>query len=576
MVRSQWLNLNGPWNYQEDPGDSGEERGLVEKQYAESIVVPFCRESKLSGLEREDRCLAVWYRKVVAIPPEWEGQRVLLHFGAADYETTLWVDGRKVAYHRGGHTSFFFDITDWLQGQEATLCVRCRDDWRTRQPRGKQSVQVNNTGCFYQRTTGIWQTVWMEPVPQTWLRRPRMTPLVEQRAFHIEQSVTGGKRGQSIRARLHMEGCEIASTTSRVGVDFVGHLFLSIPEKFCRLWEPGAPHLYDITIELLNADATVCDTVHTYAGLRSLVLEGNRFLINDKSVYQKLVLDQGYYPDGLLTAPSDEELQRDIRISMAAGFNGARLHQKIFEERFLTHADRMGYLVWGEFPDWCQWPYPEQKPGNIWDTNFVVEWLEALERDYNHPSIIGWCPMNEATRREGAEVEREANMRAMFHAAKLADRTRPVVAVSGWGHILPETDIYDHHTYNQDAAELKKIIDYTTEPAGTRLWERMNHWPHNIGYAGQPFFVSEFGGMQWPAKEGSWGYGEAPKTLEEYYARFEAMCAVQLDHPACFGYCFTQLTDVSQECNGLYYADRTEKFSLDPIRAAQRAKDTTQ
>lgn len=569
FVRERWLNLNGPWEFADDPGDSGLERGLAAATpYPDTILVPFCRESKLSGLERTDRCAAVWYRRTVTLPAEWAGCRVLLHFGAADYETTVWANGQEAGHHRGGHSSFRIDLSPWaVPGREVVLCVRCRDDWRSLQPRGKQSVRPLNSGCHYTRTTGIWQTVWLEPVPASRLERPRITPCVGQGQFQITQRVTEWQPGQRLRAALSYQGLPLTRAESAVGQDFHTSLTLPIPPEHLHLWNVGQPRLYDITLELADAAGRIVDRATTYAGLRAVSLQGNRFLLNGRPVFQRLVLDQGYYPDGILTAPCDAALARDIELALAAGFNGARLHKKVFEERFLHHADRLGYLAWGEFPDWCQSPHEHGHACEGWDTNFVTEWMEVLERDCNHPSIIGWCPMNEQMQREGGEAALETTMRALFMAAHLADPTRPVLDVSGWSHRLPETDIYDMHDYAQDPETLRANTLCHSRPGHGANWP--DGRPHNIPYLGQPFFISEFGGIQWPVQEGTWGYGTAPKNLEEFYQRFAGLCRVLLEHEGSFGYCYTQLTDVFQECNGIYHFDRSEKFSLEPLRAAQ-------
>ncbi|MCK4284479.1 MAG: beta-galactosidase, partial [Candidatus Brocadiae bacterium] len=289
---------------------------------------------------------------------------------------------------------------------------------------------------------------------------------------------------------------------------------------------------------------------------------GKAVKINGRTVFQRLVLDQGYYGDGVMTAPSDEALKRDIELSMGAGFNGARLHQKVFEERFLYHADRLGYLVWGEFGDWG---LNRLDPGPA----CITQWLEVLARDYSHPCIVGWCPLNETAEQMTDRYSPLTDLiRGLFLATKAMDTTRPVLDSSGYSHRVPEVDVYDCHDYEQDAAKLR---DEQAGLADGRPF--MNGRDRNIPYRGQPFFVSEFGGIWWNPKaakdEASWGYGQRPKSVEEFYQRFEALCDVLLDDPNMFGYCYTQLTDVYQEQNGIYYFDRSEKFDMSRIRAIQ-------
>ena len=354
FVRADWLCLNGPWQFEADPGDSGIERGLRNNELGQTIQVPFCPESPLSGLNQLDFMDAVWYRCTVTIPAAWGERQTLLHFQAVDYDATVWVNGVEVGRHRGGFTGFTCNLAGVAKaGESITIVVRARDDHRPSQPHGKQTVrQYEPYSCFYPRTTGIWQTVWLEPVPESHLQRPRITPDVANSSLRIDQPVFNVQRGQSVRVRVRVGDETIASAESAATEDFTPHLDLSIPAHRRRFWSPQDPFLYDLEIELCDASGAVIDRAQSYAGLRSVTLNGKAVKINGSVVFQRLVLDQGYYPDGIMTAPSDEALIKDIELSMAAGFNGARLHQKVFEERFLYHADRLGYLVWGEFGDW--------------------------------------------------------------------------------------------------------------------------------------------------------------------------------------------------------------------------------
>ena len=318
------------------------------------------------------------------------------------------------------------------------------------------------------------------------------------------------------------------------------------------------------------------DFANSYAGLRSITIDGKAIKINGTVIFQRLVLDQGYYPDGILTAPTDEALCHDIQLSMDAGFNGARLHQKVFEERFLFHADQMGYIVWGEFPDWgCSGRGPvedHQQP----TSSYITQWLEAITRDYSHPSIVGWCPLNETWQPLTDRITTLDDVtRGMFLAVKALDRTRPVLDTSGYSHRVPEVDIYDCHDYEQDPAKFARTHSGLAE--GKPFLNTSDGKPISVPYKGQPYFVSEFGGIWWRAAGGesakdSWGYGNRPKTIEEYYQRFNDLCGILLDNPLMFGYCYTQLTDVYQEQNGIYTFDRQSKFDLTRIRASQQRR----
>lgn len=349
FVRDDWLNLNGAWQFETDRGDSGLERGLPDRALTGTILVPFPPESELSGIGDTDFLEAVWYRRVVTLPAAWAGRRVLLHFGAVDYDTTVWADGVEVARHRGGFTPFTADLGDIAERfyDEVTLTVRARDPRSGPQARGKQAVQYANHDCNYTRVTGIWQTVWLEPVPELHLRRPRITPDLAGSAFHLELPLSGNRPGHRVRAVLTDADGEVWSAEVRADLDLAPRLYLPVPEDRRREWCPGDPHLYGLRIELLDAAGEVTDSADSYAGLRAVGIRGKAVTLNGRPLFQRLVLDQGWYPDGLMTAPTDEALVHDIEIALAAGFNGARLHQKVFEERFLYHADRLGYLVWG-------------------------------------------------------------------------------------------------------------------------------------------------------------------------------------------------------------------------------------
>jgi beta-glucuronidase len=580
-VRRDWLNLNGEWQFEIDRGDSGLERGLRTRDLTDRIIVPFAPESAASGIEDTDFLHAVWYRRTVDIPIDWADRDVLLHFGAVDHDTTVWVNDIEVARHRGGFSSFSVPLAGVAAGGEtATIVVRARDTPNEAQARGKQSTWYANTGCNYTRTTGIWQTVWLEPVATAHITSLDVVPQRADSTFLVTAELSYDVDGLRLEAELSDASGIVASASVATG-DLAPRLTLAIPRDRVRLWSPQDPHLYGLRVRLTRGDDAV-DELESYAGLRSVAISGNRLLLNGEPVFQRLVLDQGYWPDTLMTSPDDDALVRDIQLSMAAGFNGARLHQKVFEERFFYHADRLGYLVWAEFGDWGisgRGPLGQnQQP----TASFITQWLEVLKRDRNHPSIIGWCPLNETHQRLHDRITQLDDVTlGMFLATKAADLTRPVLDASGYSHRVRDTDVYDSHSYEQnpDAFRIEQAGLASGEPHLNLEYDEQISYP----YAGQPYFVSEYGGIWWnsarlaeeqessddPNCDTSWGYGQRVDSIEAWYERYEGLTRVLLENPDMFGYCYTQLTDTFQEENGLYDFTREPKFDIDRIRRVQ-------
>ena len=543
FVREGWLNLNGQWGFEIDHGASGRARGLVNKEQLErKITVPFCPESQLSGVGYTDFMAAVWYRRSFTLPREAEGKRVFINFGAVDYLCEVWINGQSVGTHRGGYVGFQFEITKAVHPGENTVVVCADDDTRSgRQPHGKQCNEYHSRGCDYTRTTGIWQTVWLEWTEQSRIENVRLTPDAANASLLVEAEIDGPTDGLTLEAVASFAGAVQAEASA----DVDGHaarILLLLEET--HLWNVGEPNHYDLKLTLTREGETV-DALQSYFGLRTISFDGMKCLINGKSVFQRLILDQGFYPDGVYTAPTDAELKADIERSMAMGFNGARLHQKVFEQRFLYWADHLGYIVWGEMPSWGV------DPKDPWVLPiFLEEWLEALRRDYSVPSIVGWCPWNE-TWGESGNGQREATQRLCYLATKAVDRTRPCIDTSGGLHVV--TDIYDTHDYEQSVEVYKERY----APDAPVIYDRFEGRQR---YTGGPVFVSEYGGIGWNPDGSGWGYGNGPKTEEEFIERYRGLTDALLDNPNHMGFCYTQLTDVEQERNGLYYYDRRPKF----------------
>ncbi len=582
FVRRDWLCLNGEWDFEIDHSDTGFERGLLNSCLSSKIQVPFCPESILSGINNTDFMLAVWYKKNVSIPEEWKGKKVVLHFGAVDYDSTIWIDEVEGKRHRGGFTPFSFILDGKTGGDTFTITVRARDDWRTQKPKGKQSERYAPYACFYTRTTGIWQTVWMEPVNEIHMKRPRISPDLANSQFHLEVPVTQNRLGYQVKATLSDTNGVVSTDTTATDGNFTPNLFLKIPDDRLQLWKPGEGYLYSINLQLLNDTGELLDEADSYAGMRSVTIDGKKVKINGETVFQRTVLDQGYYVESVMTAPSDQALIDDIKMSMEAGFNGARLHQKVFEERFLYHADRLGYFVWGEFGDWGAYSDNSSEPQQP-SATYITQWLEALERDYSHPCIIGWCPLNETWQNITDRITQLDDVTmGMFLATKAMDTTRPVLDASGYSHRVSFTDIYDSHDYisGSDYTEGIKIFreHHSHLAEGKPYMNTHNDKPISLKYEGQPYWVSEFGGFRWvpnsqpDSVEGSWGYGSDPTTLEDFYSRFKDKVDILLDNPDMFGYCYTQLTDIYPELNGIYTFDRKKKFDSEILRKIQTRK----
>ena len=545
FVREGWYNLNGEWQFEIDNGRSGEARGLQQVGVAlnDTITVPFCPESKLSGLGHTDFMYGVWYKRTVTL--DTLAPKTRLHFGAVDYRCKAFVNGTFVGEHKGGYVSFSFDITDALRVGDNEIAVYAEDDVRDPMiPSGKQCEQYASRGCHYTRTTGIWQTVWLEYMPAAHIESVKYYPNVADGSVTVEAARCG--RGDF--------ACEIAYAGKPMGryaaADATGRLTFTVPLAESHLWEVGHGRLYDVAFSVGD------DRVDSYFGLREVRLDGHKCLINGRSVFQRLVLDQGFYPDGIYTAPTDEALENDIHLSLAVGFNGARLHEKIFEERFLYHADRLGYIVWGEYPDWGL-DYTD--PRNIYA--ILPEWIEEVGRDFNHPSIVGWCPRNE-TWWKMDHTQHSPSVELVYDVTKAIDPTRPCIDVSGGYHV--KTDVFCVHDYDQNPVTFKEHYDRLMTDGKLHDW--MPQQMTRQTYCGEAAFVSEYGGIRWADgnkdtdRKTSWGYGNDVADEDEFFYRFKGLTDALLDNREMFALCYTQLTDVEQEQNGLYTYARHPKF----------------
>lgn len=555
--RTDWVNLNGQWTFEMDFGSSGEQRGWTNtKGLSKKITVPFCPESELSGIGYTDFIPCVWYQRNINIPAEWNGKKILLHFGAADYETKVYVDGKMVGEHKGAGSSFNFDITSYVKaGQQANLVVRVYDNLRGgMQPGGKQCTALFSAGCSYTRVTGIWQTVWMEAVNEQALKNVFAIPDIDQQQLVVRPEFYNEGNNNTLTVEVKDGKKTVAKRTSQAS----NQSTIVLPIKNAHLWSPEDPYLYDVKYTVKNAQGEVIDEVSSYMGMRKVHISGGYFYLNNKPYFQRLVLDQGYYPDGIWTAPSDEALRQDIEMSKAVGFNGARLHQKVFEERYYYWADKLGYLTWGEEASWVL-----NINNELAVRNFLTEWAEIVVRDRNHPSLVTWTPLNETWNATPGVYVRFVN--DLYDLTKAIDPTRPINDASGDSHV--KTDIWSVHDYTR---EPDKLIANHTIKAGVEPYRNMKDKDFLSKYEGQPYMVDEFGGLPWIPKEeraNSWGYGANIDTVEEFYSILEKEIDALKACKHVVGFCYTQITDVEQEKNGIYYYNRKPKFDTARVKA---------
>lgn len=555
--REDWVNLNGKWEFEFDKGISGRDRKLYEKTSLNSeIIVPFCPESVLSGIGDTDFLNCVWYLKKQKIKNT--SKRVILHFGAVDYESYIYVNHKEVFHNIGGYIGFDIDITGFVnKGKENIITVCAIDTHPAGKASGKQSKNYYSMGCDYTRTTGIWQTVWLEYVEQTYIKSVKYYPSIEQKSVQIEVETIG--KG-TFGAKATYKGKEMGEISVKLGS---GINRVTLPLKELHLWEAGHGRLYDLELTFGK------DVVKSYFGMRTTAFDNKHYLLNGKPLYLRTVLDQGFYKKGIYTAETDEELARDIYLSLDAGFNGARLHQKVFEKRFLYHCDKLGYLVFGEIGNWgidCS------NMNHL--APFLMEWQRELARDFNHPSIIGWCPLNETWDYEYRH-QNDDFIRTLYYATKSIDSTRPCIATSGNYQVV--SDIYDLHDYIQEKDDFEQIYLAPTQDEFCEKYDKKHEWvskyQKSSDYKDQALYLSEYGGIRWDIDGvGGWGYGDGPKTEEEFIERYEYLTKALINSPYVCGFCYTQLYDVEQEVNGLYTYERKPKFDMEKIKRITQAK----
>lgn len=573
--RKEWKNLNGSWCFEFDDLDLGlTEKWYKNKEFSRKINVPFVYQCELSGINDKKFHDVVWYKKSVKIPKEWRTQEIIINFEAVDYETKVYVNGEFMGEHRGGHIGFSFNITNFLnwENEEIVICVKDPSEKQTI-PRGKQFWKEKSEGIWYTRTTGIWQTVWLEPVNENRIESIQITPDLDHGKAEFLIEINKKEKNQKLELEIFFKDeiiskdiYDLDSEVLKRSIDvFKGDIFKGPYHHSGYCWTPETPNLYTYRAKLLKNNLEV-DNIEGYFGMRKIHSANGKIYLNNRPYYQKLVLDQGYWPSSLMTAPKDEDLKKDILLAKEMGFNGCRKHQKVESQRFLYWADKLGFLVWGEMPSCIEYSYDAVK-------NITNEWLEVLKRDYNHPSIVAWVPLNESwgVPRIARDKKEQAHSLALYYTLHSLDNTRLVVANDGWE--LTKTDICAVHNYMHGNKEEQKKYEkfirdiktkngiLTSESAGKRIYAE------GFKHEGEPIMLTEFGGIAYDktCKNYGWGYTVAGNEKEflEDYARVVA--ALGESH-VLVGFCYTQLCDVEQEINGLLTYSREPKCDLKLIK----------
>ena len=571
FVRNQWENLNGTWDFAFDDQNVGE----AEKWYqnfpeSRPIQVPFTYETVLSGIHDETRHDNIWYHRTIAVDgSRLASNRYILHFEGSDFVTKLWVNGQYAGSHRGGYARFSFDITDLVRDGENQLAVKVEDSFDLQYPRGKQRWKDQNFGVMYVQTTGIWKTVWSEYVSNAHLAGVKMTPDLQHASLALEVDINAADAQMNGELWLEVSISYQDHPVNRICTALIDplqeHLRMCLnlysevsntDEATVKTWSPDHPNLYDIAFRLFSKDQ-ILDEVGSYFAMREIRIEGNQVLLNGSPLYQRLLLDQGYWKDSLLTPPSEDALVEDTDKILAMGFNGVRKHQKIEDERFLYWCDKKGLLVWSEMA--ANFLFSDSAI-----VEFTEEWLQIVKQNYNHPCIIVWTPFNESWGITNIKHRRDQQdlTRAIYYLTKSIDPYRPVITNDGWEHTI--SDIITIHDYGQNADALRnQFMEHKDEILSDQAFTRSLRaaFADGFSYQGQPVIISEYGGIAIKSGIPGWGYGNMV-TKDEFLPRFQSITAAIKQIPYVCGYCYTQVTDVQQEINGMM--DMERNFKVDP------------
>jgi beta-galactosidase/beta-glucuronidase len=573
LQREGWISLNGIWDFAFDEHAVWTDPRSV--PWSTTIKVPFSPETAESGLKATGYFRSVWYRRSFDRPKLAPGQRLLLHFGAVDYNADVWLNGAKICSHQGGYTPFFADITEALtESGPQEIIVRAEDDpLDLAKPRGKQDWKLESHSIWYMRTTGIWQTVWIETVPAAFVLVLKWTSNLKRWEIGIEAHIGGAhQNGLRLAVSLSVGNQVLANDVySVVAGEVHRQIALSDPgvddSRNELLWSPSSPTLIDAKIELRDQNDKIIDSVHSYAALRAISVQGDRFILNGRPLPLRLVLDQGYWPESGLTAPNDASLLKDVLLAKRLGFNGVRKHQKIEDPRYLYWADRAGLLVWEEMPS--AYRYTKRSIERL-----TREWMDVLERDNSHPSIVAWVPLNESWGVPDLpqSFAQRSYVQALYHLTKSLDPTRPVIGNDGWESVA--TDILGIHDYDDDPERIRRR--YGQEDVESHLLSRERPGGRllvvdrdkDLDVTCQPIVLSEFGGIAYSAGDNkAWGYSRAD-TPKDLIAKYRALLGVVRSLPTLAGFCYTQFADTYQEANGLLFANREPKAPFEEIASA--------
>ena len=574
--RKQWTNLNGTWSFAFDDHNAGiKEQWFNDHKWEQNIEVPFAYQTKLSGIDDQSEHSVVWYQRTFSSSLSTDESQIL-HFGAVDFKADIWLDGQHIGSHSGGHTSFAFDISEFLKNvDEHILTVRAEDPVRDEElTRGKQNWTGESAGIWYTNTTGIWQTVWLETRPKTSLQKVQYYPDIDHGTVTIKGEIANFVPDTEVAATISFQGTQVAKVvvfpqenSFELSADLFGkHIFREGYHNEGWLWSPEHPHLFSVSFATTAPDATT-DNVESYFGMRKIHTAKGMVFLNNRPYYQKLVLDQGYWPDSLLTAPDDQAFQNDIKLMKEMGFNGARLHQKVEDPRFLYWADKLGFICWGEC---AAAPVFTTKA----ETTLYKEWMEIVERDFNHPSILTWVPINESWGVPQVHIDRQQQhfTQGLYHLIHSLDSTRLVESNDGWAQT--ETDICSIHNYAHGSKDDQKTYEYYTETLSS--WEKVLRNPpvwdifaDGFTYLGQPILLTEFGGVGYNKENTAegWGYTGA-QTDEEFVSEYQRIIDAVSQSHCLNGFVYTQLSDTEQEVNGLLTVDHKPKVKPELIKKA--------